>query len=393
MASFDTAADAASDHRDPLSTDYVAASVTQNHPGDNDELRSRMHRWVSEISDETPREWLALLPVGVVILNDEGIVIDANPFAIDLLGTPLLFERWRDCVDRVFAPRTDDGHEISLRDGRRVKLTTRALTESSRAHHEGQENGVCSGGQIIALVDLTDSRELQQSLAQNERLASMGRLMANLAHQLRTPLATAILHAHHLQELDTHTGSRLIERLQFIERQISDLLLVAGGGAPLVETLAVAQLLKHLRGQFESHLQQHNIRLQLDGELLRAQLIGNQDALQGALSNLIENAAQACAMDNKPEHVISVSARRRNHYIDIVVSDNGCGMSELVRARALEPFFSTKRKGSGLGLAVVNAVVQSHAGSLTIASKAGEGSTFCLRLPLAPCERQQVVAA
>ncbi len=321
---------------------------------------------------ETPlntREWLSLLPIGVVVLNVRGVVVDANPVAIDLLGVPLLYQPWREVITRSFCPRNDDGHEVSLRDGRRVKIVTRALADGN--------------GQLIALADLTDSRELQSRVAQRERLASMGNLVASLAHQLRTPIASALLYAHQLHvQGENQNAARLIERLQFMERQIADMLLIAGGGEAIVEPISISSVLSVLNEQFEPLLKQRGITFEISHFSGRSMMLGNPDAIIGALANVIENAAQACEEDNKLTHHITLRSRRRNGCIELTVSDNGGGMSDAVCARAVEPFFTTKRKGTGLGLAVVNAVIQSHKGTLTVKSEIGEGSQFTLAFPI-----------
>ncbi|MFX5472275.1 PAS domain-containing sensor histidine kinase, partial [Acinetobacter baumannii] len=87
---------------------------------------------------------------------------------------------WREVIARCFAPREDDGHEISLRDGRRLSIATRSL------------NG--EPGQLILLNDLTDPRRPQEQLARHERLSALGRMVASLAHQIRTPLSAALLY-------------------------------------------------------------------------------------------------------------------------------------------------------------------------------------------------------
>src|SRR5690606_13169564 len=124
---------------------------------------------------------LDILPGGVVVLDGRGRVIEANPLALELLGEPLLGVFWREVIQRSFAPRADDGHEISLQDGRRLSLATRSLAGEP--------------GQLILLTDLTETRRLQDELARHARLSALGRMVASLAHQIRTPLSTALLYA------------------------------------------------------------------------------------------------------------------------------------------------------------------------------------------------------
>ena len=131
---------------------------------------------------------LNALPAGVVVLDSQGVVTQTNPAAIALLGEPLDGTRWVDVIHRCFAPRRDDGHEVSLKDGRRVSIEIRTM--------ENQP------GQLILLTDLTETRHLQAQLAHAQRLSAMGKMVASLAHQIRTPLSAAILYGGHLSQDD-----------------------------------------------------------------------------------------------------------------------------------------------------------------------------------------------
>jgi len=131
---------------------------------------------------------LHALPAGVVVLDSQGVITQTNPAALTLLGEPLDGERWVDVIRRCFAPRRDDGHEVSLKDGRRVSIEIRTM--------ENQP------GQLILLTDLTETRQLQSQLAHAQRLSAMGKMVASLAHQIRTPLSAAILYGGHLSQPD-----------------------------------------------------------------------------------------------------------------------------------------------------------------------------------------------
>ena len=131
------------------------------------------------------RHILQVIPTGIVVLDARGFVAQANPVALDMLGEPLLQQRWIDVIARSFRPRSDDGMEVSLHDGRRVQLQLSALEPLP--------------GQLIVMTDLTETRELQARVAQLQRLSALGKMMASLAHQIRTPLSGAMLYAQNLQ--------------------------------------------------------------------------------------------------------------------------------------------------------------------------------------------------
>ncbi len=317
------------------------------------------------------QEVLSLMPVGVVLLSPKGRVVEANPVAIDLLGIPLLGENWRDIIVRAFQPRDDDGHEVSLRDGRRVQLTTRALSDGE--------------GQLVTLTDLTETRALQARLAQRERLAGIGQVMASLAHQLRTPIASSMLNLYQLQRQLPEGGEqkyvkRLNERLQYMERQITDMLLVAGGGQLRVEPIAVGDIVARVQELCAPLFASHKVSFQVHLES-EDSVIGHRDALVGAVANLVENALHACLdVRERREGVVQLNVMSIKTRVVFEVTDNGCGMNELTQQRLHEPFFSTKRTGTGLGLAVVHTVCESHQAELDVSSAPDVGSAFRISL-------------
>ncbi len=313
---------------------------------------------------------LDLLPGGVIVIDGQGLVREANPAACELLGEPLVGQLWRQVIARSFAPRKDDGHEVSLRDGRRLSIATRSLDAEP--------------GQLVLLNDLTETRRLQDQLARHERLSSLGRMVASLAHQIRTPLSAAMLYASHLadpeQELGAETRQRfagtLKERLHELEHQVRDMLVFARGELPLSDRVTPKALFQALQQAAQAHVQGHAVRWQCDSHL--GELLCNRDTLIGALLNLIENALQA---SDGPAR-LKVHLFRRERSLHLCVSDAGSGIDAELLGRLGEPFLTTKATGTGLGLAVVKAVVRAHQGTLRLRSKAGRGTCVRVELPL-----------
>ncbi|WP_085710458.1 MULTISPECIES: ATP-binding protein [unclassified Pseudomonas] len=311
---------------------------------------------------------LDLLPGGVIVIDGHGIVCEANPAAIDLLGLPLEGELWRHVIARCFAPREDDGHEISLRNGRRLSIATRSLDAEP--------------GQLVLLNDLTETRHLQDQLARHERLSSLGRMVASLAHQIRTPLSAALLYASHLTEqalpvaTQQRFAGRLKERLHELEHQVRDMLVFARGELPLTDRITPNALMQSLQAAALTHVQDLPIRWQCDSHA--GELLCNRDTLVGAILNLIENAIQAGGGDVR----LKVHCYTRDNTLRLCVSDNGGGIEPVVLARLGEPFFTTKVTGTGLGLTVVKAVARAHQGELQLRSRVGRGTCAQVILPM-----------
>ncbi|WP_339409947.1 sensor histidine kinase [Pseudomonas sp. EA_35y_Pfl2_R5] len=311
---------------------------------------------------------LDLLPGGVIVIDGQGVVREANPVARNLLGQPLVGMLWRQVIARNFAPREDDGHEISLKDGRRLSIATRSL------HAEP--------GQLVLLTDLTETRRLQDQLSRHERLSALGRMVASLAHQIRTPLSAALLYASHLTEQvlpveqQQRFAGRLKERLHELEHQVRDMLIFARGELPLPDRLAPKELFDALRSAAEPHVLDMQVRWQCDSRA--GELLCNRDTLVGTVLNLIENAIQAGGREAR----LKIHLYQRGETLRLCISDNGPGIDSATLARLGEPFFTTKTTGTGLGLAVVKAVARAHQGDVQLRSRPGRGTCAILTLPL-----------
>ena len=319
---------------------------------------------VTDTTDEPRlRHILQCLPSGVILLDGRGIVVEANQVAIAMLGEPLLGELWLNVINRCFRPRSDDGLEVSLADGRRVKIAISALAPQA--------------GQLIVLTDLTETRELQYRVSHLKRLSTLGKMMATLAHQIRTPLSSAMLYAENLSSPKLTSAAReqfqqkLVARLNDLEQQVNDMLLFARSGtAQAVGPLSVQQLCEELSNRSEALLLQHQATLNTTLLTPELTLLGNKNSLVEALLNLLQNSLQATGegaclyLQQQPSG---------NGQLVLWFSDNGPGIASDIQPHIFEPFFSRKVGGSGLGLAVVQAVLHSHQGQVRYVSAEERG--------------------
>jgi len=311
---------------------------------------------------------LEALPAGVIVLDGEGRIREFNPVALELLGPLQVSELWREVASRTFAPQWDDGHDISLKSGRRVNLSTQAL--------RGEP------GQILLFKDVTETRTLQDQLSRHKRLASMGEMAAALAHQVRTPLSSAILHLSNLRrpQLDETLRARLseqaLDRLKHLERLVADMLLFARGGAFDAAEMTVDALLEGLRADLK--LLPSGFEVSLENHAGRCRIRANRDALLSALRNLIENAAHAC--EGQGHMAITANAEEGDR-LTIRFGDDGPGIPAEARETIFEPFFTTRSQGTGLGLAVTQSVLRAHGGEIELEPQTGAGTVFTVRMP------------
>lgn len=315
-------------------------------------------------------EWdiLSSLPTALVILNAQGRVVWLNPSAEAMLGYGLLDSLWLDVLQRAFVPRDDDGHEVSLADGRRVHVAISSLDSLP--------------GILVTLTDLTASRDYEKERENDKRLVSIGTMTAQLAHQIRTPLASAILYSEHLSllpHLDARSQTwvrRLRECHASIEQQIQDLLLFARGTSIEPKMINMDQWCSQLIQRAQPYVETYSALLKVNNQLIHQDVSIHGESLIGAILNLIINALQSEAIE-----IYLTLASMDDSGIQISVEDNGTGMSEDVKAQAFSPFYTTKAQGTGLGLAVVFAVVKAHGGTVTLESEVGIGTQVNLYLP------------
>jgi two-component system sensor histidine kinase FlrB len=317
------------------------------------------------------------LPAGVVVLDRKGSVEQMNRAAERLLDGNVVGQDWG-TVAAVLAP-TENAGERSLAhpDG------ARRLAVSETALESGE-------GRILLLQDVTETYRMRLAAERNERLAAMGEMVAGLAHQLRTPLAAALLYTGNLRQPELGPVERLkvteraIERLRYLERLIRDMLLFARGDSLGRQDFVVGDLVAELAHTLEPLARARQIVFSSRCECGELVVHGDRKALGGALTNLLENAIQATAAEGRVNCEVRRGRGEMGEEVHFLVQDSGRGIEPDLQARLFEPFFTTRAEGTGLGLAIARGVARGHGGDIALESAPGTGSTFTLTLPLLP---------
>jgi two-component system sensor histidine kinase FlrB len=346
------------------SAQYNPCLLQEAYVGELSELRQQAS-WLSHL--------VHTMPAGVVVLDGQGMIAKANQIAIDMLGEPLEGEKWFNIIQRSFSPQQDDGHEISLKDGRLIKLDITALAPEP--------------GQLILMTDLTETRRLQSRVAHMQRLSALGKMVASLAHQVRTPLSAAMLYAANLgsQKLSKASQLRfhekLMSRLKDLESQVNDMLLFAKSGEQqVVEKVSMQQLLNEVKAGADAMVAMNQSSLEVCLPDPDITILGNKTALASAIQNLIHNSIQIIGTDAQ----VTLIAQQDDQHdkVRISVIDNGPGINPSDADKLFEPFYTTKSQGTGLGLAVVNSVANSHKGRVEVKNMPQGGACFSLLLPI-----------
>lgn len=256
-------------------------------------------------------------------------------------------------------------------------------------------------GRVIIFQDVTRVVEMEGELRRKERLAAAGRLAASLAHEIRNPLAAISGSIQMLQKEarpaeDAGEGQRLmsivLRETDRLDALIRDFLQYARPAAPRRKRIDLDAFLAETREMFErAHRADVRLRFEPSGLSLHA----DPDQLRQLFWNLCRNAAEAMPDGGEVRIEAAQTVSQGGHRegrrgpeegtpcVEVRVSDTGAGIADEHLDRIFDPFFTTKADGTGLGLATVHRIVEAHGGDLSVETRAGKGTTFCLRFPCA----------
>jgi two-component system sensor histidine kinase PilS (NtrC family) len=237
-------------------------------------------------------------------------------------------------------------------------------------------------GRVIHFQDLTQLRRMQAEVQRAERLASIGRLAAGIAHEIRNPLASISGSIQMLTPGADEDSRRLMDiagrEVDRLNRLITDLLDYARPRNEERSDLDLGQQAAEIVHAFQQE-RREGISVTVDAPAGGVPLQAAPGQLRQVLWNLIRNAAEVMPAGGP----IAVRVRREGDRATLSVSDRGPGIPSDRVERIFEPFYSTKPGGTGLGLATVARIVADHAGTIDVDSPPGAGATFTIRLPIA----------
>ena len=364
----------------------ASRSQMQGLSADLDRLR-RHHRRI-----------LMDLPVGVCAVNARSEIVLWNLAMEVISDIPV-----RDALDRKLTElprpwneilngfaRAEDNHVPDLKTTTGTRPRWFSLHKATLSDADSRDP-LLAGGMAILVEDRTALESLEAELTHSERLASIGRLAAGMAHEIGNPV-TAIASLGQLMreeaedEATRESIDTILEQTRRITSIVRTLSSFAHSGRAVARTesvdlRAVAAEAIHLvslseRGKkvsFSCRCREHLC------------VTGNPQELSQVFVNLLTNACDA----SEPDQPVTISAQRAGDQVRIDVCDKGKGIPEDEQDLVFEPFFTTKApgQGTGLGLAVVYRIIEQHGGSIDVESRPGEGTCFQLRLPLTqdPC--------
>ena len=355
----------------------------------------RLHRIERERAEQTERlseEVTRNMPAGLVVVNAMGIISSSNPAAEQALGIRGLgFRRYSEALgassgmSRLIAECLANGtifrreqveHVPPAGDTRHLGVTISPIQRG-----EGKISGA-----ICLLTDLTELAALQQRMQLKENLAALGELSAGIAHEFKNALATISGYAQMIRSEASEAealdyAERILEQTRNITHVVTEFLKYARPLEIPDERVALQTVVERVVAEVRETMPQ--VKIRWEGTFGDAG--GDEGLLRQALLNLTRNAAEACALADGGGRVAvcgEIVHGEETGVQRIRVTDNGPGIPANVAPKLFRPFFTTKAKGTGLGLAVVQKIIVQHGGQVEVRNRTEGGAEFIITLPL-----------
>jgi two-component system sensor histidine kinase HydH len=240
-------------------------------------------------------------------------------------------------------------------------------------------------GNVLLFKDLTEVRTLRREIARSQRLASVGRLAAGVAHEIRNPLSSIKGFATYFKQRypdrtqDQQTADIMIQEVDRLNRVVGQLLEFAGPVPVKPKPVSLQALLDDSIKLVADRAAENGISIRTQNNAQRDEVRIDPDRINQVLLNLYLNAIDSMEHGGELKVEIFSSAQRRDVVIE--VSDTGSGIRREDLAKIFEPYFTTKSTGTGLGLAIAHNIIEAMGGKITVESKKEVGTTFTVAIP------------
>ncbi|HKR02196.1 MAG TPA: response regulator [Pyrinomonadaceae bacterium] len=248
-------------------------------------------------------------------------------------------------------------------------------------------------GRLAIIKDLTverqqeeELRQMQEQLARNEKIAALGRMAAQVAHEVRNPLSGLRLYALHLKskvadkliESEVSLIDKILRNIDHLADTTEQILNVARPLQLTFQPKRIEPIVDDCLQLVESQRRASQVEVKLDLETAETAVEVDEASLRSALVNLLLNSIQAMPTGG----VLTVSSRKCDQHLLLAIADTGCGMSVEQAEKVFEPFYTTKSTGLGLGMPFAKRVIEQHRGTVRVTSSPGQGTEVEIKLPL-----------
>ncbi|MFY9572505.1 MAG: ATP-binding protein [Blastocatellia bacterium] len=375
-----------------------------------------LERRRAERSERFSERLVANIPSGLITIDSKGIVTSVNAHALKIFGmggtnastsareihtgellspivdyrsffraSPRMSEMIAECLDKATTFRREEV-AVVLPPGRtrRVGLSVSPICDNS----QNVEGALC------LMTDLTEVIELRERMKLKENLANLGEMAAGLAHEFKNSLATIHGYVQLLdaqaegpatvaQRLVTHDAA--LNEVKLLSKLVTDFMNFARPQDLNLGQVDLRSIIESSAGAVSAQLAATATELRIEGEF--PHLPGDESLLRRVFTNLFRNAAEAIDPHSVTKLIVisgSIDQGPDGRYAHITVRDTGSGISPEDLNRIFIPFFTTKSRGYGLGLALVQKILVAHGGDVTVDESNCSGTAFHCRLPLLP---------
>ena len=323
------------------------------------------------------------LPIAIIAVDGNGTVVYANNMASDIFGQSLLGSLWRTTIASGVI-RINDNGEMILPDGKMVMATTSPIGYAP--------------GQLILFQDVTHTSNLRSMVDKYNRHSLAYQINATMAHQIRTPLTSALLYLAQLKnEVSTEKGRDYIDRihasLDHLDTIASHVLGIGDEKQTTAEKVAVEDIVREITDMLNPLMISSGCQLTTNIDCEGITIGFDHEMLKSIIMNLIMNSVHAC-MERDKETIETAKSLYVNLTVEKVstgigkcavrinVEDNGIGIDKERLEDVFNPFYTTKSYGTGLGLPVAKSIIESMCGSIDITSEKLVGTCVTLVIPI-----------
>ncbi len=241
-------------------------------------------------------------------------------------------------------------------------------------------------GRVVMVHDLTQLKKLEKEVTKHDRLVALGKMAAGVAHEVRNPLSSikgfaTLLGANFKEGSEGQKASHLlVNEVERLNRSITELLNYSRPLPLQKQKVSVSDIVGDSLRLMSSDAAELAIKIGFRVEDDLPEINADPDRINQVLLNLYLNAFQA--MSEGGELVVHVRQVSDGNSVEIRVTDDGCGVDKEILGRLIDPYFTTKTEGTGLGLALAHKIIDEHDGSIKFESVAGEGTTVIVELPI-----------
>ena len=328
---------------------------------------------------------------GLLTVDSRGTILTCNSAAQNILDGLSLVGR---DINSLFPSLRLGGNVISLK-SKGEETRHEDVTYLNRSREKLQIEVVISPlkdehsraqGYVLLFQDRTEVRRLESAMRQKEKLAAVGQLAAGIAHEIRNPLASLSGSVQLMLSQPEKYGAEDIKLMRIITREIdrlndliTEFLDYVRPDTPPDQIVDINKVLREVMEVAKPNAQMAQVLDQRVELKAQSKIHGHADKLKQAFLNILINAYQA--MDKVEQPYLKVETFDTQDRVVVVVKDGGMGMDEITLNRLFEPFYTTKPKGTGLGLAVTHKIFETHEAMVHVTSQSGSGTTFTIDFP------------